>query len=92
MLDHNVDIIKDLVEAHTTTLVFANTRQMTEIITQKLRVLGLAGVEGHHGSMDKQIRLEVERKLKRENCVAVSLSSSSLKWESILAVWIWSFS
>ncbi|GIS45019.1 MAG: hypothetical protein Ct9H90mP16_20890 [Candidatus Poseidoniales archaeon] len=26
LLDHNVDIIKDLVEAHTTTLVFANTR------------------------------------------------------------------
>ena len=78
LLDHNVDIIKDLVEAHTTTLVFANTRQMTEIITQKLRVLGLAGVEGHHGSMDKQIRLEVERKLKRGE-LRCCVSSSSLE-------------
>jgi ATP-dependent Lhr-like helicase len=78
LLTHNVDIIKDLVEAHTTTLVFANTRQMTEIITQKLRVLGVAGVEGHHGSMDKQIRLEVERKLKRGE-LRCCVSSSSLE-------------
>ncbi len=78
LLDHNVDLIKDLVEAHTTTLVFANTRQMTEVITQKLRVLGLAGVEGHHGSMDKQIRLEVERKLKRGE-LRCCVSSSSLE-------------
>ena len=78
LLDHNVEIIKDLCEAHTTTLVFANTRQMTEIITQKLRVLGLAGVEGHHGSMDKNIRLEVERKLKRGELRAC-VSSSSLE-------------
>jgi len=78
LLDYNVDIIKDLCEAHTTTLVFANTRAMTEIITQKLRVLGLAGVEGHHGSMDKQIRLEVERKLKRGE-LRCCVSSSSLE-------------
>tara|TARA_B110000438_G_scaffold27802_1_gene26740 strand:- start:2099 stop:7435 length:5337 start_codon:yes stop_codon:yes gene_type:complete len=78
LLEHNVDIIKDLVEAHTTTLVFANTRQMTETITQKLRVLGVAGVEGHHGSMDKQIRLEVERKLKRGE-LRCCVSSSSLE-------------
>ena len=78
LLDFNVEIIKDLVEAHTTTLVFANTRQMTEIITQKLRMLGLAGVEGHHGSMDKQIRLEVERKLKRGE-LRCCVSSSSLE-------------
>jgi ATP-dependent Lhr-like helicase len=78
LLDHNVEIIKDLCEAHTTTLVFANTRQMTEIVTQKLRILGLAGVEGHHGSMDKQIRLEVERKLKRGE-LRCCVSSSSLE-------------
>ena len=71
LLDHNVDIIKDLVEAHTTTLVFANTRQMTEIITQKLRILGLAGVEGHHGSMDKQI-------LKRSNFAPSANPKSAL--------------
>ena len=50
ILDHNIDRIKELVEAHTTTLVFVNTRNMTETVVQRLKVAGLEGVEGHHGS------------------------------------------
>ncbi len=58
ILDRNVEMIKDLIEAHNTTLVFANTRKMTEELVQRLKVLGLADlVAGHHGSMDKKIRL-----------------------------------
>ena len=78
ILDHNIDRIKELVEAHTTTLVFVNTRNMTETFVQRLKVAGLAGVEGHHGSMDKSIRLDVEQRLKegRLRCV---VSSSSLE-------------
>ena len=64
VLEHNVERIKEIVEAHTTTLVFVNTRQMTETVVQKLKIIGTEGVEGHHGSMDKAIRLEVERQLK----------------------------
>ena len=78
LLDYNVDVIKDLVEAHTTTLVFVNTRSMTETVVQKLRLAGLQGVEGHHGSMDKSIRLDVEQKLKNGHLRAV-VSSSSLE-------------
>ena len=59
ILDHNIDRIKELVESHTTTLVFVNTRNMTETFVQRLKVAGLEGVEGHHGSMDKSIRLDV---------------------------------
>jgi len=62
ILDHNIDRIKELVEAHTTTLVFVNTRNMTETVVQRLKIAGLEGVEGHHGSMDKTIRLDVERR------------------------------
>ena len=78
ILDHNIDRIKELVEAHTTTLVFVNTRNMTETFVQKLKIAGLEGVEGHHGSMDKAIRLDVERQLKNGllRCV---VSSSSLE-------------
>ena len=78
ILDHNIDRIKELVEAHTTTLVFVNTRNMTETFVQKLKVAGLEGVEGHHGSMDKAIRLDVESQLKNGllRCV---VSSSSLE-------------
>jgi len=78
ILDHNIDRIKELVEAHTTTLVFVNTRNMTETFVQRLKVAGVAGVEGHHGSMDKSIRLDVEQRLKdgKLRCV---VSSSSLE-------------
>jgi ATP-dependent Lhr-like helicase len=74
VLDHNIERIKELVEAHTTTLVFVNTRNMTETFVQRLKVAGVAGVEGHHGSMDKSIRLDVEQRLKdgKLRCVVSS--------------------
>ena len=78
VLEHNVERIKEIVEAHTTTLVFVNTRQMTETVVQKLKILGTAGVEGHHGSMDKAIRLDVEQSLKNGHLRCV-VSSSSLE-------------
>ena len=78
ILDHNIDRIKELVEAHTTTLVFVNTRNMTETVVQRLKIAGLEGVEGHHGSMDKGIRLDVENRLKNGLLRAV-VSSSSLE-------------
>ena len=37
ILEYNIEAIADLISAHTTTLVFANTRKMTETIVQKLR-------------------------------------------------------
>ncbi|MDP7000894.1 MAG: DEAD/DEAH box helicase, partial [Candidatus Poseidoniaceae archaeon] len=77
ILEHNIEMIKEYIDAHNTTLVFANTRKMTEIIVQKLRVLGMGElVAGHHGSMDKKIRLGVENKLKRGELRAVVTSSS----------------
>jgi len=78
ILEHNIDLIKELVEAHNTTLVFVNTRNMTETFVQRLKVAGLLGVEGHHGSMDKTIRLDVEQKLKNGQLRCV-VSSSSLE-------------
>ena len=78
ILDHNIDRIKELVEAHTTTLVFVNTRNMTETFVQRLKIAGLLGVEGHHGSMDKAIRLDVEQRLKNGQLRCV-VSSSSLE-------------
>ena len=77
ILDRNVEVIKELINAHNTTLVLANTRRMTEVLVQKLRAIHVEGVEGHHGSMDKKIRLDVEQKLKRGELRAV-VSSSSL--------------
>ena len=76
ILDSNVEAIADLISAHTTTLVFANTRKMTETLVQRLRPFLGDLVAGHHGSMDKKIRLDVERKLKYGHLRAVVTSSS----------------
>ena len=50
VLEYNIEAIADLISAHTTTLVFANTRKMTETIVQKLRPFLGELVAGHHGS------------------------------------------
>ena len=76
VLEMNVEMIADLISAHTTTLVFANTRKMTETLVQKLRPYLGDLIAGHHGSMDKRIRLDVERKLKLGHLRAVVTSSS----------------
>ena len=76
ILDYNIEAIAELISAHTTTLVFANTRKMTETIVQKLRPFLGDLVAGHHGSMDKEIRLEVEKRLKYGHLRAVVTSSS----------------
>jgi ATP-dependent Lhr-like helicase len=76
ILESNVEVIADLISAHTTTLVFANTRKMTETLVQRLRPFLGDLVAGHHGSMDKKIRLDVERKLKKGHLRAVVTSSS----------------
>ena len=70
--------IADLISAHTTTLVFANTRKMTETIVQKLRPFLGELVAGHHGSMDKNIRLDVEKKLKYGHLRAVVTSLTEM--------------
>ncbi len=76
ILDANIDVIADLITAHTTTLVFANTRKMTETLVQRLRPQLGELIAGHHGSMDKKIRLDVEQKLKKGHLRAVVTSSS----------------
>ena len=76
ILDANIEVIADLISAHTTTLVFANTRKMTETLVQRLRPHLGELIAGHHGSMDKKIRLDVEKKLKHGHLRAVVTSSS----------------
>ena len=88
IFEHEVLEILDLVLAHNTTIVFANTRKMTELVVNKLQKelkrldVNKEGfvnlVAGHHGSMDKKMRFEVESKLKEGKLRAV-VSSSSLE-------------
>ncbi|HKZ59686.1 MAG TPA: ATP-dependent helicase [Candidatus Thermoplasmatota archaeon] len=71
-------VLKRLIEEHKTTLVFTNTRSGTEHMVIKLKELGVKRVAAHHGSMAKDIRLEIEEQLKRGELQA-SVSSTSLE-------------
>ncbi|MEM1541055.1 MAG: ATP-dependent helicase [Ignisphaera sp.] len=79
------DILAKLVLENRTTLIFTNTRSATERVVYKLKkilssngVLDADSVEAHHSSLSREIRLEVEDKLKRGE-LKVAVSSTSLE-------------
>ncbi len=68
-----------LVTGHRTTLVFTNTRSGAEAATFWLReeLPALSGqIECHHASLDRDVRLQVEDRLKRGELRAVVCSTS----------------
>ncbi len=74
MYDH----LKEMVDGHTTTLVFTNTRSGTESVVYKLKERGLEKVGAHHGSLSRDTRLEVEDQL-RDGALSAVVSSTSLE-------------
>ncbi|MCU0860040.1 MAG: DEAD/DEAH box helicase, partial [Thermoplasmata archaeon] len=72
------DMLKDMIEAHRTTLVFTNTRSGTESVVYKLKERGLEQVGAHHGSLSRETRLEVESALRAGQLRSV-VSSTSLE-------------
>ena len=66
--------IKEIVESHTSTLIFVNTRQTAEALALKLKKI--ANVEVHHGSLSKDVRIENERKLMEGEIKALICTSS----------------
>jgi len=66
--------IIDYVKRHRTTLIFTNTRSATERVVFKLRkimekekILDIDDIEAHHSSLSRDVRLNVEEKLKKES-------------------------
>ncbi len=85
----NEEIYKTLAELivqHRTTLIFTNTRSATERVAFKLKklladelgVLSPDQIEAHHSSLSREMRMEVEDKLKRGE-LRVVVSSTSLE-------------
>ena len=67
----------DRIQAHNSTIVFANSRRLAERICAELN--NLAGEElarAHHGSVAREQRLEIEEALKRGELKAVVATSS----------------
>ncbi len=78
-------LLADLIREHRSTLVFTNTRSATERVVYKLKkILGtnklasMDEIEAHHGSLSRDLRLDVEKRLK-EGKLRVVVSSTSLE-------------
>ncbi|MEM2003568.1 MAG: DEAD/DEAH box helicase [Nitrososphaerota archaeon] len=58
-------VIKELVESHSSTLIFTNTRPLAEILANRFKAwMETFPVSIHHGSLSRDKRLHVERELK----------------------------
>lgn len=72
-----LDQIADHVEAHRTTLVFVNTRRLAERLAHELgERLGDDAVAAHHGSLSKDRRYRVERRLRAGELRALVATAS----------------
>ncbi len=75
-------LLDELIQEHKTTLIFTNTRNATEKIIHYLdlhfpgKYVGVIGA--HHSSMSKQMRFEIEERL-RKGELRVVVSSTSLE-------------
>ena len=79
------DVLTDVVRSHRTTLIFTNTRSATERVVFKLKkifekdgIVDADEIEAHHSSLSRDVRLEVEEKLKKGDLRCV-VSSTSLE-------------
>jgi len=71
------DRLAELVRQHQTTLIFVNTRRMSERVAHNLvERLGEDAVASHHGSMSKERRLKVEQRLKAGGLKALVATAS----------------
>jgi ATP-dependent Lhr-like helicase len=71
------DRIAELIAAHRTTLIFVNTRRLSERVTRQLSDrLGVDHVTAHHGSLAKEQRLDAEQRLKRGDLKALVATAS----------------
>ena len=75
--DEVMDRMVELINDHRSTLIFVNTRRMSERVTHHLTErLGEDSVGAHHGSLSASIRLETERRLKEGQIKAVVATAS----------------
>jgi ATP-dependent Lhr-like helicase len=71
------DRVAELIREHRTTLVFVNTRRLSERIAHALSErLGTGAVLPHHGSLSREARVEAESGLKRGDLRAVVATAS----------------
>jgi len=80
---HVEERVLDLIDSHTSTIVFANSRRLAERLTARLNDLAherdpdrVADIRAHHGSVSREQRQIVEEELKAGRIPAVVATSS----------------
>jgi ATP-dependent Lhr-like helicase len=69
--------ILELIESHTSSIVFANSRRLAERLCAELNTLaGSEIARAHHGSVSREQRIQIEEALKRGELKAVVATSS----------------
>ena len=77
--DDLLDALSGLIGAHRTTLVFVNTRRLAERLAHRLgERVGEEHVAGHHGSLSRERRLNVEARL-RDGRLRALVATASLE-------------
>ena len=71
------DVFRDVIDANRSTLIFANSRRLTEKITLKLNDDAVGPIAyAHHGSLSREVRTEVERRFKDGDLSAIVATNS----------------
>ncbi|MEE8349744.1 MAG: DEAD/DEAH box helicase [Acidobacteriota bacterium] len=77
MWEEIYDRLCQLIQGHDTTLIFVNTRRLTERVAFHLgQRLGEETIGAHHGSLSREIRLETEKRLQAGKLKAVVATAS----------------
>ncbi len=70
-----LDYLKKIIESHSSTLIFVNTRQTAEALGLKLKKMGCS-VEVHHGSLSREARIEAEKNFSEGTLKSLICTSS----------------
>ncbi|MGH7890966.1 MAG: DEAD/DEAH box helicase, partial [Thermodesulfobacteriota bacterium] len=75
--DEIYEKLEELIKSHKTTLIFVNTRRLSERMTHNLTGrFGANVIAAHHGSISKELRLDAERRLKSGELKAIIATAS----------------
>ncbi len=73
-------LIDDLIQSHSTTLIFTNTRAATERIVHHLKEMFpdkyTDNIGAHHGSLSKELRHNIEERMREGKLKAICCSTS----------------